>query len=359
VNVISSIRYEGDAAIGEILFAPPTAKEIEAQVQFRKPVPLSQHRLARKVVEISGRDLSCVCHGSDGISGLGTLRTTSDSADIFRVLFTGHYKWDLYYKDILLMKAAFGVPSLPVPRLSYQDFCSTARRVFTDFPAEDGRRLWNITETAMEQRHGTMLVFSESADEEGRRLRKQSIGIEPTEVTPELVRKLTGIDGAILFNPKGVCHAIGVILDGIATDDGDASRGARYNSAIRYLASAETPTMCLVISEDGYVNMLPKLQPQILKSDIDLRVETLKEKRIDDFHKTINWLEEHRFYLNPSQCNVVNKEVVRIYSTPMEVGDLRRPYDRGCWLSCAQPFWFRLGRLRIDHSMRSTASCSS
>ncbi len=175
----------------------------------------------------------------------------------------------------------------------------------------------------MEQRHGTMLVSSESADEEARRLRNQSIGIEPTEVTPELVRRLTGIDGAILISPKGVCDAIGVILDGIATDDGDSSRGARYNSAIRYLASAKSPTMRLVVSEDGYVNMLPRLQPQIRKSDIDLRVETLEAKRVDEFHRTINWLQEHRFYLDPSQCDVVNKEVARIYSARMEGGELR------------------------------------
>ncbi len=168
-----------------------------------------------------------------------------------------------------------------------------------------------------------MLVFSESAEQEALRLKNQSIGIAPIQITPELVGRLTGIDGATLINPKGVGHAIGVILDGIATDQGDSARGARYNSAIRYLASSNSPTMCLVVSEDGYVDMLPKLRPQIRKADIDAQIDILKTKGIHDFHKPYNWLEEHRFYLTEAQCEIVNTELERIYSTPMEVGGLR------------------------------------
>ena len=322
LNVISSIRYEGGETVGEILFLPPNVTEVDTRVKFNKPVSLYQHRLARKVVEMSGQHLSCLCYGSMGISGLGALRAEVND-NVFRVLFLGHYKWDLYYKHILLMKTAFGVPRLPAVRLSQEDFCSTARRILTDFQVEDERRLWSIIETSMEQRHGTMLVISERAAKEADRLKNQSIGIEPTEVTPELVRRLSGIDGAMLVSPKGVCHAIGVILDGIATDDGDSSRGARYNSAIRYFASAHCPTLCVVVSEDGYIDMIPTLRRQIRKSEIDLRIEALKTKDIHDFHKTISWLQEHRFYLTASDCEAVNREVGRIYSAPMELGDIR------------------------------------
>lgn len=322
LNIISSILYEGGETVGEIVFAPAASEHVEAHVHFDKPVPLSRHRLARKVVEMSGQNFSCVCHGSEGISGLGSV-CAIDGDDVFRVVFTGHYKWDLYYRRLLLMRTAFGVPKLPVLRLNQEEFYSTAHRVFTDFQVDDGRRLWTVIEKSMEQKRGTMLVFSESAAEEARRLRSQSIGIEPTEITSELVPHLSGIDGALLLTPKGVCHAIGVILDGIATDQGDPSRGARYNSAIRYLISSNSRTMCLVVSEDGDVDMLPRLRPQIRKSDIDLRVEALRSKNVDDFHKTINWLEAHRFYLTASDCDVVNREVARIYSAPMDVGELR------------------------------------
>ncbi len=132
VNVISSLPYEGSETIGEVVFAPPASAEITIRVQFRRPVSLSRHRLARKVIEMSAQNLSCVCHGSEGISGLGTL-TTTNSNNVFRVVFTGNYAWDLYHKGVLQMRSAFGVPKLPMPRLNWEQFHSTAQRIFADF----------------------------------------------------------------------------------------------------------------------------------------------------------------------------------------------------------------------------------
>jgi hypothetical protein len=321
LNVISSIPYEGAGAIGEIIFAPVGSEQIDTHVHFHVPIRLSQHRLARKIIEMTGRTVNCICHGSEGISGLGNLRSLE--GEVFRVAFTGHYKWDLYYKHLLLMNVAFGVPKLPLPRLSQEHFYSLAKRIFTDFKEEDGKSLWAIIEMAMEQQHGTMLVFSEEAEREAYRLRNQAIGINPTEITSELVRRITGIDGAMLLSPQGICHAISVILDGIATEDGDPSRGARYNSALRYLATAPFPTMCLVVSKDGNVDLLPKLRPQVRKSAIDFEVEALKSKDIHDFHKTLKRLEEYRFYLTASDCEIVNAEIERIHSAPVEVGEIR------------------------------------
>jgi DisA bacterial checkpoint controller nucleotide-binding len=166
-------------------------------------------------------------------------------------------------------------------------------------------------------------VVSGAADEEAKRLKKQCLRIEPIELTPDLVRRLSSIDGAILIDPKGICQAIGVILDGMATSEGDPSRGARYNSAIRYIASTQSPTICLVVSEDGHVNMLPQLRPQVRRSEIESQIALLKTQNIENYHKTINWLDDHRFYLTPGQCNVVNKEVARIRSVPLEVGEIR------------------------------------
>jgi hypothetical protein len=227
------------------------------------------------------------------------------------------------------MRVAFGVPKLPVPRLDEEKFYSTVRRVFGGLAAASEQRLWALVQTSMEQRHGTILVISAQATEEASRLNGQAMGIEPTDLTPDLVRRLSGIDGAILVSPEAICSAIGVILEGIATGYGDAARGARYNSAARYFTSsksAERPTMCVVISADGYVDMIPNLLPQIHKGEIDLRVNAIKTKDIRDFHETINWLEDHRFYLTPSQCEIVNHEMSRIYSAPMEVGEFRIQY---------------------------------
>ena len=65
------------------------------------------------------------------------------------------------------------------------------------------------------------------------------------------------MDGSLLIDPHGICHAVGVILDGAAQGVGDPARGARYNSAIRYQSGATSPTVVVVVSEDGGVDLVP------------------------------------------------------------------------------------------------------
>ena len=87
-----------------------------------------------------------------------------------------------------------------------------------------------------------------------------------------MITRVTSIDGALLIDRSGICHAIGVILDGLASPKGTPSRGARFNSAIRYVESAKsanTEVLAIVVSEDGSVDVLP---------DLPAQVEALKKK---------------------------------------------------------------------------------
>lgn len=79
--------------------------------------------------------------------------------------------------------------------------------------------------------------FTENAKEETYRLRKSGMPVLPIDITLEetLIKSLTSIDGALICDIKGICYSIGVILDGETSDKADLSRGARYNSAIRYI----------------------------------------------------------------------------------------------------------------------------
>jgi hypothetical protein len=257
LNVIASLPYEGGKAIGEILFAPRHSPAVEIRVRLADPVPLYEHRLVRKLIEVSSRDLVCVCDSADGIGGLGAV-TSPEAGNIVRVSFSGRHKWDLHHANGLLMQMAFGVPRLPEVRLTEAAFECSLRQVFPGIGPEAEARLWAIMQAAIEQKHGTIVVVAADAKEEARRLRKQSIWIEPAPLTPDLVRRLSSIDGALLVDPAGICHSIGVILDGMATDEGDPSRGARYNSALRYAATSRGETLCLVVSEDRHVDILPR-----------------------------------------------------------------------------------------------------
>jgi hypothetical protein len=262
LNKISELRYEGGETLGTIIFAPPNFSSLKYDIELLKPISLRSHKLVRKVVEISDKQFGCICQGSEDIMGFGSLQNFGDTP-VFRAVFTGHYRWTLYANDTLLMNCAFGVPSVPQARLTKSEFFSNIKRVLPGLTPDQGEALWDAVSAAMDQRHGTMLVVSDDAPNEAQRLKSQAIEIEPIKLNKALVERISGIDGAILVDRDCKCYAIGVILDGIATDEGDPSRGARYNSALRYIGSSEFPVVCLVVSEDGYVNMVPTLRPQI------------------------------------------------------------------------------------------------
>ncbi|RYD68878.1 MAG: hypothetical protein EOP53_28110, partial [Sphingobacteriales bacterium] len=108
----------------------------------------------------------------------------------------------------------------------------------------------------MYQQKGTILVISEGAEEEAERLSKQAFKIKPFKINPNMLRLVTNIDGAVLLSPDGCCYAIGVILDGLASERGEPSRGSRFNSALRYSESNPFKCLAVVVSEDGIVNLI-------------------------------------------------------------------------------------------------------
>ena len=321
INEISAARYEGQEAQGQIVFCPRDHPAGRSAVALKEPVPLLSVRLARKIVEMSGRDLSCLCHGAEGIAGLGSL--VDAQANMFRIEFTGHYEWSLFYGAHLLMKTSFGVPSLPSVPLDEARFIANAIRVLPSLTKEKAASLWTSVRASMAQRHGTMLVVTDEAKPEASRLSTQALAVEPVPLTPELVRRVSGIDGAILSDTDGICFALGVILDGLATQDGDPARGARYNSAVRYVGSRGAATLCVVVSEDGHVTMVPTLRPKVSHREIERRIELLKSSGIDNYHEAQQWLDRHRFYLRAAECDAVNHELARLDAEPRSVGELR------------------------------------
>jgi hypothetical protein len=143
-------------------------------------------------------------------------------------------------------------------------------------------------------------------------LGSQALPIEPSPLTSTLVRQVTSIDGAVLVDPEGKCHAIGVILDGTAGTFGDRSRGARFNSAARYLSDAPIGTVIILVSEDGMVNLLPNLAPQVRRSELDALLQNLRDAAAVEpadgpkFAGAFEKLERMSFYLSQAECDEGN-----------------------------------------------------
>src|SRR5438093_663242 len=60
---------------------------------------------------------------------------------------------------------------------------------------------------------------------------------------------------SLKIDHDGKCHGIGVILDGLAGDGENPARGARYNSAVRYLRR-NPDSLIVVVSEDRTVDTI-------------------------------------------------------------------------------------------------------
>jgi hypothetical protein len=258
LNVISATRYERRVGRGRIVVARPDHPALRYRIRLATPIPLGEPQWTRKMLEMAS-DGVALLSDSAHVVGLGAVSDEYDPSleDLFVVEFVDHYKWELSHAGVVLMRVEYGVPGLAHPPLHRAALGAVVARVFPDTPADVDRRLWRVVETAMEQPHGTMIVVSARAAEEAARLQSQCTRIDPVVLGEDMIRRVTSIDGAVLLDAEGRCHAVGVILDGRATGGGRPARGARYNSALRYVADAGCPTLAVVISEDGRVDVLP------------------------------------------------------------------------------------------------------
>jgi len=260
-NVISSLRYEGSESLGRMILSTKDHPNVETSIHLQNVISLNNYRGIRKLLEISSNEMYLLCH-SKGVYGVGKLKNISydeNAENLFVIEFTNHHTWVLKHSEHKMMVVEYGLPNLPSEPIGKKDFQDQTRIIFPQFSEEHLSSLWSIADRASKQKHGTMLVITDHAEQEAERLKNQSTSIRPVQLTPELILPLSSIDGALLVDPTAKCYSIGVILDGIATKKGDPSRGARFNSAIRYLdlvSKQKHQCLIVVISEDGMINLM-------------------------------------------------------------------------------------------------------
>gem|GEM_PF-278621 len=310
---IARTYYEGAEGAGTIVLAKKDHPGTKKAIVFQNPPRLSATRAARKLLELATHELALHTN-SEGIFGLVKIGKHAPSTeDLFSIGFLGHHHWEVRHNSRVLMRVRYGQPYLPKPPFDEKKLKKDLPRIFPGMMERQVERILGLIRQAEKEPHGTMLIISSAAKEEAKRLSTEGTCIARKTLTPELLSSLTSIDGAILMTPKGTCYAIGVILDGKATELGNAARGARYNSAIRYVCSSKSPTFAVVVSEDGGVDFFPNLKPQIKRSKIDEAIEQLHHCKVNSpinrrrYNETMEWLEQHRFYLTPDDCELINQ----------------------------------------------------
>nr|WP_261371762.1 hypothetical protein [Yersinia aleksiciae] len=321
LNLVSSLMYEGVKGIGQLILVDPENDAVEFLAKFVDPVPFHEPRWVRKVLQMAAAGVGIIAN-SQYIYGLGRLKESHDSSaqDAFTVAFVDHYHWELHCGSQALLRSHYAVPKLPQEPFDKTAFLANYARLFPLSSQESGLHLWSLLLAQTSQEHGSMIVVAEDAASEALRLSRQGTNIVPTRLTESLLRSVSGIDGTILLDPAGLCHAIGIILDGEATDKCTPSRGSRYNSGVRYVQTGCTRRLAIVVSDDRMIDIIPPIKRLCSRSRIEQCVATLEATTLDNYHDSRNWLNDHRFYINAEQCARINAVIDRLDAVPKEVG---------------------------------------
>lgn len=262
LEAVASTAYEGNPGSGTVIVASQDHPHVDVAIRLRSPIPVQERLQFRKLLEITDDQLGLLVDGEQ-ICGFGAISEQYDGStgDLFRFTVVEQGVWMLSHHGEPLLRMAHGHPQLPRPRVDRDLFVHGMRRVFGAVDDGDIHAIWRLAQTAVTQGRGATLVVTTAAAEEARRLEPQALAIEPQPIGTRMLQAMTKIDGAVLLSPDGICHAVGAILDGLATGEGDPGRGARYNSAVRYTAASTAPCLILIVSDDGMIDVHPELSP--------------------------------------------------------------------------------------------------
>ena len=318
-EALASTAYEGRAGSGSVILAADGHPHVDVAIRLRAPISVRERLQFRKLLELTDNQLGLLTDGTT-IYGLGAISEQYDgrTEDLFRFAIVEQGVWMMSHYTSPLLRVANGHPQLPRPRMSPSLFVDSMRRVFADVDDDDIRAIWRLAQTAVAEGKGTMLVVTTAAAQEAQRLSPQALAIEPQMIGSRMLRSLTKIDGAVLLTPDGTCHAVGVILDGIATGVGDPGRGARYNSAVRYTAASSAPCLIVIVSDDGMIDVHPELAPRVRPEDVEqalFDLETIgsaEDVSLESFYAARERLRLFAFYLSESQCERANAVVARV-----------------------------------------------
>jgi hypothetical protein len=337
LDQLSVLFYEGQPVKGELILAPADCPAIEKSIRIESSIEYSNHRAIRKLLEISKEEERALILDGSGISGIGCIRNDYDheSEELFTIRYLGYLHWQLIHNHEILMVVKNGLPFLPIPRLDFARFQLDIIRVFPTLNKEGVESLMGTIEAVVDSGNGALIIVSEQAESEIIRLESQSVKIEPSKLSPQTASSLSKVDGAIFLDPNGVCYGFGVILDGIASQNGKLSRGSRYNSAIRYVDTniSQFRLLAIVLSEDGMIDWYPALMPRIrkglLRENLDKLLQEDAKSNIDRkiVLGAMSFFDENRFYLNAEICDELNRLNMKFHEELVNDGGITPIYS--------------------------------
>lgn len=278
LTYISSLSYESVHCTGKIIFVDNYNKIKEMIntntpiLQFEEAIYIKKEncQTIRKLLEIAQNKtylLAFKFSNSMAITGIAyDIENERILKNNYILEFCGHMFWRMKYNSMVVFEYKNGCYYIADdfnPEKNYQHFLSKHFKNLIDEQEQIKLAKTLITE-ASKQKHGAIIIISDHAAKEAKRLCSKNRGVRvspPFDIlkNKDIIYSVTSIDGAILLDESYKCHAIGVILDGIA-EKGDVSRGSRYNSTHTYVKwvykKFKISSWAIVISEDCMVNII-------------------------------------------------------------------------------------------------------
>ena len=200
----------------------PGDPDIDYVVKLAEPVPLRKTRWARKLLQM-GKDDTSLVTGFEAISGLA--RPKGSNASLYSVDFLDQQHWDFRRGSQILLRTRFGEAKLPqevMEAIASSTISTGSFRTRMEARRTGSASSWTKSSSSR------MAACSWS-----RRTRGAKRSASSAKARGRAGPAIHGADRSSVpdrrdhpAGPDGLCHAIGVILDGPANDECTPSRGA-------------------------------------------------------------------------------------------------------------------------------------
>ena len=292
VTLISSLYYEHSLSRGRISVLKKGKKPRPPCIKIGSIEFVDKNmKLLRKLLKTTEPGFSLVISVIDGLSKITAIAKSSPEDEMCCFNLTGHLEWNICIaspkeeggtasKEEYEIALRYKNDRYYIPQeVEYKNFYITNR--LADFKETFRDRIAETTKAMMEcvqsSHQGALIIIKNTTDtkRELRRLCKNHHGIEfvnPIVIDDNnknaIMSAITSIDGAVLMDPDKKCYGMGLILDGLSNNViGDKARGSKYNSAKTYTEYFNRQmtqkgslklSIALVVSVDGYVDILPR-----------------------------------------------------------------------------------------------------
>jgi hypothetical protein len=266
VSRISIAREEGERASGKIMFIERS--QLEHHMKYHLELDGSQDadeslpsllntKHVRKLLTLCGKERSLLSDG-EYIRGIADLREPTPENCIIAEFRHGRGEIKLGSQLICTFADGELYGDSGSADLSDLNRVLLNRAIEPHLRERLARCVEVILNSAKQTRYGCSLIID--FHQPARRLPGEYLREPINSVTNgDLVAAMARIDGALHLTPRAELIGFACLLDGDASPNEDRSRGARYNSGLRFSAKkGEQETIVIAVSADGPISIFER-----------------------------------------------------------------------------------------------------